>query len=325
MFEPSSCPVQDTPSASGDDSQATSGNETPDYPSNDAPASTDSDVPSATGDEVPETTGDDIQAAAAASVSYDYNATPYSPTDNEADAYPGKYNENPIISNDPDKGQFAYHRGIQVSWKDDVTQQNVTMGELHNGRDKDGNLFVDALLNNLGDIVLVPGKLYNWGVIVNESGANIYACDATEAIIPIEPPTPISTITSKRITLEPPVANLVENWGTIINRGGILPASVELLDNTGFARSPSLATTPSCSSSSTTERSSTTATSTDGTSRRHPPMSRRPRPCSTAWRPSFPPRQTPRPQLPSDHSSRAAWQPSSQESASGSKGFVGKG
>ena len=234
MFEPSSCPVQDTPSASGDDSQATSGNETPDYPSNDAPASTDSDVPSATGDEVPETTGDDIQAAAAASVSYDYNATPYSPTDNEADAYPGKYNENPIISNDPDKGQFAYHRGIQVSWKDDVTQQNVTMGELHNGRDKDGNLFVDALLNNLGDIVLVPGKLYNWGVIVNESGANIYACDATEAIIPIEPPTPISTITSKRITLEPPVANLVENWGTIINRGGILPASVELLDNTGF-------------------------------------------------------------------------------------------
>ena len=71
MFEPSSGPVQDTPPVSGDDTQATSGNETPDYPS--------SDAPSATGGEAPETTGDDIQAAAAANVSYDYNATPYSP------------------------------------------------------------------------------------------------------------------------------------------------------------------------------------------------------------------------------------------------------
>lgn len=148
----------------------------------------------------------------------------------------GKYNENPIVSNDPDKGQFAYHRGIQISWKDDVTQQNVTMGELHNGRDTDGNVYAEALLNNFGDIVLVPGNLYNWGIIVNEEGANIYLCAATEAIIPIEPPTPTSTITHKRITLDPPVASLIENWGTLINRGRILPASVELLDNTGFGR-----------------------------------------------------------------------------------------
>ena len=52
--------------------------------------------------------------------------------------------------------------------------------------------------------------------------------------IPIEPPTPTSTITSKRITLEPPAASLIENWGAVINRGRILPASVELLDDTGF-------------------------------------------------------------------------------------------
>ena len=148
----------------------------------------------------------------------------------------GKYNENPIVSNDPDKGTFAYHRGIQVSWKDDVTQQNVTMGELRNGMDREGNTLLEALLHNLGDIVLVPGKLLNWGTIINEDGANIYVCAATEAIIPIEPTQQAPTISSKRIKLNPPVASLIENWGTIINRGRILPASVELLDNTGFGK-----------------------------------------------------------------------------------------
>ena len=148
----------------------------------------------------------------------------------------GKYNEDPIISNDPDKGMFTYHRGIQVSWKDDVTQSNVTMGELRNGQDRDGNTLLEALLHNLGDIVLVPGKLLNWGTIINEEGANIYVCAATDAIIPIEPTQQAPTITSKRIKLSPPVASLIENWGTIINRGRILPASVELLDNTGLGK-----------------------------------------------------------------------------------------
>ena len=101
----------------------------------------------------------------------------------------GKYNDL-IISNDPDKGQFAYHRGIQISWKDDVTQQHVTMGELHNGRDKDGTIFSNALINNLGDIVLVPGRIYNWGIIINESGASPYVCDATKAISPSNRPHP---------------------------------------------------------------------------------------------------------------------------------------
>ena len=147
----------------------------------------------------------------------------------------GKYDD-VIVSNDPDKGRFEYHRGIQVGWKDDVTQPGVMMGELHNGQDRTGATFVDALLRNIGDILLAPGKLLNYSTIINEAGAHIYLAAAEEAIIPIEPDPAAPTVTYKRIKLNSPVGSVIENHGTIINRGEIVPASVELLDNTGYGK-----------------------------------------------------------------------------------------
>ena len=66
---------------------------------------------------------------------------------------------NILLTNDPDKGAFDYHKGIQIAWKDDVTQKNIVAGSLINGKDKDGKIVSGATLNNNGDIVLTPGTL----------------------------------------------------------------------------------------------------------------------------------------------------------------------
>ena len=148
----------------------------------------------------------------------------------------GKYDDL-ITSNDPDKGTFSYHCGIQISWKDDVTQENVRKGELFNGTDSTGAVYADALLQNNGDIVLRPGQLTNYATIHNAKGeGNIYLAAAPDAIIPIEPDPATPTVVTKRITLDPPVTSTVVNYGTIINGSGLLPATVELLDNAGFGK-----------------------------------------------------------------------------------------
>ena len=148
----------------------------------------------------------------------------------------GNY-EDLITSNDPDKGTFSYHRGIQIAWKDDVTQENVRKGELFNGTDSAGGIYTDALLQNNGDIVLRPGQLTNYATIHNAKGeGNIYLAAAPDAIIPIEPDPANPTVVTKRIALDPPVASTVVNYGLIVNGSGLLPASVELLDNAGFGK-----------------------------------------------------------------------------------------
>lgn len=147
----------------------------------------------------------------------------------------GKYND-VIKSNDPDKGAFDYHKGIQVAWKDDVTQKNIEAGSLINGKDKDGKIVSGATLNNNGDIVLTPGTLENDAVLKNNRGANIYSAAATEAIIPITPDPATPTIVSKRITLNPVELSHIINNGTLINNGNIAPATVALNDNIGFGK-----------------------------------------------------------------------------------------
>ena len=137
----------------------------------------------------------------------------------------GRYND-VIKSNDPDKGAFDYHKGIQVAWKDDVTQKNVEAGTLTNGAG-------GTLINN-GDIVLTPGTLDNKGTLRNEEGANIYSAPATEAIIPITPDPATPTIISKRIKLDPIKLSNIVNSGTLTNNGSIMPATVALNDNIGF-------------------------------------------------------------------------------------------
>ena len=136
----------------------------------------------------------------------------------------GHYND-VIKSNDPDKGAFDYHKGIQIAWKDDVTQKNIEAGSLINE--------AGATLINNGDIVLTPGTLENKGLLVNESGANIYSAAATEAIIPITPDPATPTVVTKRIKLDPVKLSYIINSGTLINNGTIAPATVALLDNTG--------------------------------------------------------------------------------------------
>ena len=145
----------------------------------------------------------------------------------------GKYND-VIKSNDPDKGAFDYHKGIQIAWKDDVTQKNIEPGALINGKDKDGKIVVGATLNNNGDIVMTPGTLENNALLNNNRGANLYSAVATEAIIPITPDPATPTIVSKRITLDPVQLSYIVNNGTLVNNGSIGPATVALNDNIGF-------------------------------------------------------------------------------------------
>ncbi|MBQ6928411.1 MAG: leucine-rich repeat protein [Oscillospiraceae bacterium] len=91
----------------------------------------------------------------------------------------GRYNDT-IESNDPDKGQFTYHKGIQIAWKDDVTQSGVLMGQFNNG---DYQKTTAAVTNN-GDIVLMPGFLENYGTLENTASGNVYLCAVDEAVIP---------------------------------------------------------------------------------------------------------------------------------------------
>ena len=139
-----------------------------------------------------------------------------------------------IISNDPDQGQFAYHKGIVIAWKDDVTQANVEPGTLFNGIDRDGVVHQGAVLINNGDIMLAPGLLQNYQELRNNDVSHIFLAAMTEAIIPITPDPATPTITSKRITLDPPKASAFENYGTLINNGIITPASVPVNDNTSL-------------------------------------------------------------------------------------------
>ena len=145
----------------------------------------------------------------------------------------GRYS-NVIVSNDPDKGQYAYHKGIQVSWKDDVTQKNVYPGALYNGKDRDGNIYQNAVLENNGDILLNPGTIENYMILLNGSSVSIWIAAATEAIIPIEPTPEAPSIYTKRIVLDPPKASSIENYGTLVNNGRVTPASVVLNDNGSF-------------------------------------------------------------------------------------------
>ena len=143
----------------------------------------------------------------------------------------GKYAD-VIQSNDPDKGSFTYHKGIQISWKDDVTQDNITMGSLYNGLEGETKNTAAQIVNT-GDIVLVPGILENYGVLENQAEGAIYACSVEEAVIPITPTIDAPTIVEKRIRFGNPVAGWVGNYegGTLNNAGTIAAAKVEIVNN----------------------------------------------------------------------------------------------
>lgn len=140
-----------------------------------------------------------------------------------------------IQSSDPDKGTYTYHKGIQISWKDDVTQQDVVMGHLSNGIESDSLeqvINTGARLVNSGDIVMTPGSLENYGIIENTAGGNIYMCPVEEAIIPVtlnyDPLT-----TEKRVQLGYRVCSYFYNYegASVTNDGSILSANIQIVNN----------------------------------------------------------------------------------------------
>ena len=116
----------------------------------------------------------------------------------------GRYDD-VITSKDPDKGNFTYHKGLQISWKDDVTQESVLMGSLYIGEDSDNSKNPGALLKNSGDVVLVPGVLECSGTFENVAGGNMYVCPVTEAVIPITPTADKPLDRTKRIVFGKPM------------------------------------------------------------------------------------------------------------------------
>lgn len=146
----------------------------------------------------------------------------------------GRYTD-VIKSSDPDKGSYTYHKGIQVSWKDDVTQNDVSIGHLTNGIESDDEgaaKNTGAKVVNTGDIVLTPGKLENYGIVENAAGGNIYLCPVSEAIVPVQLNyDPLTT--EKRIKIGITIPGEIFNYdgATFTNAGKIASGNVELVNN----------------------------------------------------------------------------------------------
>ena len=151
----------------------------------------------------------------------------------------GKFNDI-IHAYDPDKNRIDYHKGIQVTWKDDVTQEGVVPGVLYVGIDAKDNIVKGAEVNNYGDIVLCPGTIKLYGTFNNlkhpDPDANyaghLYLCTVDEAIIPYVDATD-PTIVEKRVTIDPPKESVFDYKNGIVNNdsGVIDSARVELIHN----------------------------------------------------------------------------------------------
>ena len=139
----------------------------------------------------------------------------------------GRYNDI-LTSNDPDKGLFTYHKGIQVAWKDDVTQSGVRMGYFSNGEETNQS----ATFINNGDLVLAPGFLENYGTLENTANGNMYLCAMDEAVIPLQVSWSV-LIMEQRIGFERPMAVYFTNYSgaTLSNAGNIASAQVEVVGN----------------------------------------------------------------------------------------------
>ena len=152
----------------------------------------------------------------------------------------GQYNDT-FDAHDPDKGTITYHRGIQVTWKDNVTKKGVEPGALNVGIDADGRIENRAVLNNYGDIVLVPGKLNLYGTLNNakhpddatDHTGHIYLCMADQAIIPITPTKKAPLVVEKRVYVDPPKSSVLNSSNGTVNGedGSISEARVELIHN----------------------------------------------------------------------------------------------
>ena len=161
----------------------------------------------------------------------------------------GRYDD-VIEAQDPDKGNISYHKGIQLTWKDNVTvldeqtntysvNPDIIPGTLFIGKDGEGNICRNAKINNYGDIVLVPGVMNihaEFGNLTNEVGdyaGHLYICAVTEAVVPIVPDPADPTKTEERRPLSAPYNSSINYFGMTLfrNEGVIAEASVEVLSN----------------------------------------------------------------------------------------------
>ncbi|MBQ7463422.1 MAG: InlB B-repeat-containing protein, partial [Lachnospiraceae bacterium] len=145
----------------------------------------------------------------------------------------GRYKDT-ITSNDPDKGTFTYHKGIQLSWKDDITQGHTYPGNFYNGLDDANVEHPEALLDNNGDIVMIPGYLDNHATIKNSASGNIYMCAVDEIVVPVSPHADAPLVTEQRVSLgefEPSVLYSSTANSTIINDGFIGTAEIPVISN----------------------------------------------------------------------------------------------
>ena len=143
----------------------------------------------------------------------------------------GKYKDT-INANDPDKGTIAYHKGIQVTWKDDVRNKDVRPGTLNIGIDSDKKIVRTAKLVNTGDIVVTPGEINVYGTL--ENSGNIYLADVTEAIVPIQPTAEQPLVVEIRVAVDPMRPGLikVDKGATLkVADGSVKAGAVKLISN----------------------------------------------------------------------------------------------
>lgn len=147
----------------------------------------------------------------------------------------GRYAET-ISSKDPDKGIYTYHKGIQIAWKDDVTQDDSTEGHLENGIKSNGTDSYEynrnARVINSGDIVLSPGYIGNYGIIDNTADGVIYMCPVSEAIIPLQLTyDPLTTEKRVQLGYTLPSTFVIYDQSTLNNAGKIVSANIEIVNN----------------------------------------------------------------------------------------------
>ena len=138
-----------------------------------------------------------------------------------------------INANDPDKGVVPYHKGIQLTWKDDVRNPEEVPGKLFIGIDADKNIVREASLVNEGDIVVVPGEIELYGKMTNTKG-KIYLADVTEAVVPIQPSAEQPLVVEIRVDVDPMrpgLINVDKDAVLDVADGSVMGATVQVVSN----------------------------------------------------------------------------------------------
>ena len=147
----------------------------------------------------------------------------------------GKYDD-VITAYDPDKGNTSYHKGVQITWKDDVTAEGVEPGVLNIGIDADKNVDKSATFNNYGDVAIFPGTINLYGTFSNLTkdgySGHLYTSTVKEAIIPITPDPNDPLTVEKTVVVDPPKKSVFNNQGTFDKGEGVVAkVTVELIHN----------------------------------------------------------------------------------------------